>query len=207
MKKINLAKITWISCLFLELIVILIMVIDYKIHYQYLTINKIYFYDCNGSLCVTEVEDNSKLLYSFYDCNREECPVYTKEIEDTYVILNNQDTNILFDYRNGKIISKDYDEYQFLNNNYFIVTKNEYQGIINLNSEVTVPLSYEQLGIIKDDYLTGYNLNNIIAKKDDKYGIISLKNGTTMEEFKYEEIEIDTLLKILNDETTSLATS
>lgn len=204
MKKINIAKITWISCIFLGLIVILIMVMDYKIHYQYKTINKIYFYDCDGTLCVTEVKDDEHLMYSQYECGHDECPIFKSELNDTYAILNAKDNSILFNYRNGKVISADYTDYQLLNNNYLIVTKEQYQGIINMNNEITVPLNYEQLGIIKENSLTGYNLSTIIAKKDNKYGLISLKNGNIIEPLKHEETEIDNLLKLLNEETNSL---
>lgn len=207
MKKINKARVAWVLSLFIGLIIILIMIMDYKIHYQYQTKNKIYFYECSGKLCVTEVEDDSHLLYSNYDCGQNDCPIYTKELEDTYAILTAKDTSILYNYREGKLISSDYDDYQILNNNYLLVTKDKYQGIINLNNELKVPLNYDQLGITKDNYLTGYNLNFIIAKKDDKYGLISIKNGIIVEPFDYEETEIDNLLKILNDENTSLASN
>ena len=206
-RKINIAKITWIMALFLELVIILIMVMDYKIHYQYQTINKIYFYECSGTLCVTEVKDDDHLMYSSYECGYEDCPTYKKELGDTYVILTEEKNSILFDYRKGEVISNKYDDYQPLNNNYFIVTKNNLQGIINMEDKLTVSLNYDQLGYKKDSNLIGYTLNSIIAKTDDKYGIISLKDGTLIEEFKYSEEEIETLLKKLNTENTSIETT
>ncbi|MBQ8681716.1 MAG: hypothetical protein IJ509_02255 [Bacilli bacterium] len=204
MKKINIAKIVWVGALFLGLIVILVMVMDYKIHYQYKSRNKIYFYECSGNLCVTEVKDDDKLMYSYYDCEYEMCPIYKKEIGDSYVVLTEGDSNILFDYRDSKVISRDYDDYQLLNNNYIIVIEGNKQGVINKNNEVVVSISYEQLGYAKDDYLIGYNLNAIIAMNDKKYGIISLKDGSIIEEFKYSEEDVDTLLSLLNDENASI---
>ena len=38
-KKINFARVTWVVCLFLFLIIVLLMIMDYKINYQYLTHN------------------------------------------------------------------------------------------------------------------------------------------------------------------------
>lgn len=199
MKKINLAKIIWITMIFLGLIIILIAVMDYKINFEFKIKNKIYFYDCSGTLCVTEVKDDDHLLYSTYECGYEECPVFKSEINDTYAILETQNDNVLFDYRNGKIISLNYNNYQLLTNNYFIVTKEKKQGIINLNNELLVPLEYDQLGHNKDGYLIGYNLNYIIAKKNDKYGIISIKNNTIIEDFIHEETTINDLLKIIEN--------
>ena len=204
MKKNNIPKVIWILSVFLVLIVILIAVMDYKIHYEYKIKNKLYFYECDGNLCVTEVEDDKKLLYSKYECGYEECPVFKSEINDKYVILEEKGYNILFDYRESKIISTDYNNYQFINNNYIIVTQNKHQGIIDINNKITVPAIYDKLGYIKEEYLTGYNLNNIIAQKDNLYGIISIKNGTVVEKIKYKEEEINTLLNIIsNEENTS----
>ena len=49
-KKINVYKIMWVSSIFLFLIVVLIMVMDYKINYEYLpeSNSKLYFYQCDN---------------------------------------------------------------------------------------------------------------------------------------------------------------
>ena len=113
MKKINIPKIVWILSVFLILIIILIAVMDYKIHYEYKIKNKLQFYECDGNLCVTEVEDEEKLLYSKYECGYEECPVFKSQIDDNYVILENGDNSILFNFRKNKVISVEYDDYKF----------------------------------------------------------------------------------------------
>ena len=201
MKKRNIARMVWISAIFLELIVILIMVMDYKIHYQYLTQNKLYFYDCSGTLCVTEVKDSDHLLYSYYDCGYEECPIYKKELGDSYVLLEDDSLNFLFDYRTGKMISQGYDDYQFINQDYIIVTKDNLQGIITLDNQIIVAPSYDQIGYVQGDYLAGYNFQSILAKKGEQYGIISFKSGKIIEPFQYEEEQMDELLAILKNES------
>ena len=206
MKRINFARIIWITCLFLVLIIILVMVMDYKIHYQYLTHNQLYFYECNSNLCVTEVKDNNNLMYSYYDCGYELCPVYKKNIADDYVLLEQQEReNILYDYRQGKVISQDYEDYQFISNNYILVSKNNLQGIIDIQNKVVVKVSYQQLGIPKEGYLTGYQIPFIIAKKDNKYGIISLKDEKIIEEFRYTEEELDQLTQTLKDSIAKIS--
>lgn len=204
MKKINIAKVVWVMALFLWLVVILIMVMDYKIHHQYKSRNKIYFYECSGELCVTEVENGNKLMYSYYDCGYEKCPTYKKKLGDSYVVLTEGDSNILFDYRTSEIISREYEDYQLLNNNYIIVNNSGKYGVINTDNKVVVSISYEQLGYVKDDYLIGYNLRAIIAEKRGKYGIVSLKDGSVIEEFNYNEEDVDTLLNFLNGESASI---
>ena len=206
MKRFNIAGIIWKLSIILILIVILIAVMDYKIHFEYLTNNNLYFYDCDGTLCVTEVKNDNHLLYSKYQCGYEECPIFKSELNDNFVILTEKNNSILFNYRTGQITSTNYTNYQLLNNNYIIVTKDKYQGIIDLNNNLIVPTNYEQLGIIKENYLTGYTINSIIAKKDNKYGMISIKDGTIIVEFNYEENELDNLLQILKDETNSTLT-
>lgn len=200
MKKVNFARIIWVVCLFSVLIVVLIMVVDYKIHYQYLSVQKLYFYECSGNLCVTEVEEDNKLMFSYYDCGYEECPVYKKNIEDSYVLLEQDKTSILYDYRQGKVISREYENYQFLSDDYIIVTLNGKQGIIDLNNNVTVDVFYDELGIKQGEYLLGYNLSYILAKKEGKYGIISFKDGSILEDFQYSEDQLEQLLEQLKQE-------
>lgn len=191
------ARIIWVSCLFLELIIILIMVMDYKIHYQYLTYNKLYFYECNGILCVSEVADDKKLMYSYYSCGYEECPAFIKNALDQYAILKDKNKTILYDYQNNRIISQDYDDYEFIMDDYIIVQKNQLYGIINLQNKKIIEPLYEEIGDHKDGTLIGYNFSNVIAKKEDKYGIISFKDGKIIEEFKYTNDEAKKVLEKL----------
>ena len=116
MKKINFARILWVSSFFLILIIVLIAVIDYKVHYEYLTNNNLYFYDSEGILSVTEVKNDNYLLYSKYQCGYDDCPVLKSVLNDNLVLLIKDDITILFDYRTGVIISSDYDNYQIINN-------------------------------------------------------------------------------------------
>ena len=87
MKKINIPRVIWISAIFLILILILLLVMNYKINYEYLSYDYLYFYECDGNLCISQVQDNSKLIYNKYSCGYEECPKYIKNLNDDYVIL------------------------------------------------------------------------------------------------------------------------
>ena len=199
MKHKNIARIVWVTALFLLLILLLLMIMNYKIYYQYLTHANLYFYECADNLCISEVKDDSKLIYSIYDCGYEACPTYKKSIDDDFALLNkeNKAVNILYNYRTGTILSEDYETYQFINNDYIIVSINNFYGVIDKNNQVTVELAYQQLGYQDNNYLTGYSVDTIIAKKDNKYGIISFKTGEIIEDFKYEDQNIEQLLQLL----------
>lgn len=197
MKKIDVARVVWIVCLFLLLIVILLMVMDYKINYQYLNHNYIYFYECSGNLCVSTIEDNQKLLFSAYDCGYDDCPSYKKDISDDYVLLEGNDGNILYQYRKNMVVSKDYDDYEFIDNHYIIVKIHGLYGVIDLDNTVVIKPVYDEIGIHSNGYLTGYNINSIIVKKNDKYGLLSYKDGKMIEEFLYTDENLEELVAFL----------
>ena len=199
MKKINIYRVIWVSCLFLLLIVILIMVIDYKVNYEYQMKNdKLYFYDCSGDVCTTGVKDNGKREYSSYECIDGNCPVFKGVINGDYALLKDNSSFVLYNYKNGNVIASGFDSYTFINNNYIIVTRDAKDGVININNNIKVDLLYDQIGYYKDNLLVGYNSNNIIANKSGKYGIISYKDGTIVEEFKYEDVQIGEVLAKIN---------
>lgn len=199
MKKIKVARVVWIVCLFLFLIVVLLMVMDYKINYQYLSHNYLYFYECDGELCVTSVKDNQKLLYSSYDCGYLDCPIYKRSISDSYALLNEENRVLLYQYRDGNVISDSYDNYEMIDNKYIIVQKSNLYGIIDVSGKEIVKPIYEDMGLHNNGYLLGYGVNGIIAMKNGKYGIISYKDGKMLEDFKYTNEMIDTLLDLLKE--------
>ena len=193
-RKINVARIVWVVSLFLLLIVILLMVMDYKINYQFLKHDYLYFYECEETICVTNVKDNSKKLLSKYDCEYENCPSYKKTISDEYALLEKDTTNILYNYKKNTIISTDYDNYEIIDAKHIIVEKNSLYGVITVNKEIIINPTYNEIGIHSNNYLKGYNEELIIAKKKDKYGIISFKTGEIKEEFKYGEDNLQELI-------------
>ena len=133
LKKVS--RLTWIISLFLILIIILILIMHYKINYEYLNCNYLYFYECDNNLCMSSVKDNSKLIYSEYKCGYDACPSYIKKVKDDYVLLEKDKEYILYNYRTSSIISSNYEDYEFINSNYIIVTLNKKKGIINLKNE------------------------------------------------------------------------
>ena len=196
-RKINIPRVIWVVSLFLLLIIVLLMVMDYKINYQYLTHDYLYFYECSGELCVSNSKDNKKLLYVAYDCGYETCPEYKKSISDDYALLNSGQTYILYNYKKDLVVSKNYDDYEFIDSNYVIVKKGNVYGIMNIDNKEIVTPNYDEIGIHVDSYLTGYNSEVIIAKKNDKYGTISYRDGKLAMEFKYTDETLEELVNSL----------
>lgn len=198
MKKVNISKIIWVSSLFLVLIIILLLIMNYKINYQYLSYDYLYFYECDDNLCVSQVRDNSSLVYGKYDCGYDECPKYVKSIQDGYVVLEKDKKKILYNYEKSKVISDSYDDYEiFINDDYIIVSLGDKRGIISSDNKVLAEVKYDELGYRNEGYLSGYNFNHILVKNGELYGIISYKDGKIIEEIKYKEEEIKILLEKL----------
>lgn len=199
-RKLNIPRIIWVTCLFLFLIIVLLMVMDYKINFQYLVHNYLYFYECDDNLCVTEVADDTKKLFVSYDCGYEKCPEYKKRISDSYALLEQNEVKMLYNYKKDAMISKDYDEYEVIDNSYIIVKKNNLYGIINTSNEEIVKPQYDAIGKYNENnYLTGYNSESIIARKNEKYGLISYRTGKLIEEFKYTEETLEQLTNIMKE--------
>ena len=198
--KIN-YKVVWVSSIFLVLIVILIMVMDYKINYEYASdeSSKMYFYKCDSDVCTMEVNDKKKKIYSSYDCWYGVCPVYKGVVYDGYVLLEENSSYTLFNYKTGTKVTSGYDEYKFISSDYIIVTKKNKDGVINKNGTIIVNSNYDKIGLSDNDSLKGYNTSDIIALKDGKYGIISYRTGKVIEKFEYGEENLNELLNILND--------
>lgn len=198
LKNVNIYRIVWVSCIFLLLIAILVMVMDYKIHYEYLEESFLYFYNCDSSLCASSVENANLKLYSKYECMYQECPQYERVINTDYALLRDNDNSYeLYNYKTGNVISAGYDNYYFINNGYIVVHKGDKQGIIDIDDNIIVALEYDQIGCYNNDVLYGYNLNYIVAKKKDKYGIISFKDGKVKEDFVYSEERLEELIVFL----------
>lgn len=200
LKNTNIYRLIWISCIFLVLIVILVMVMDYKINYEYLEENKLYFYNCDESVCATEVEDNDLELYSTYECRYEVCPKFSNIVNEDYVLLSENDSTYeLYNYKTGITISAGYEDYEFINDSYIIVTNDNKKGIIDTDDNVIVNLEYEEIGWHTSNILSGYDYEKIVAKKDGMYGIISFKDGSVYTKFTYSVDDIEELLKVIEE--------
>lgn len=176
MKRSNRFTYIWVIGIYLILLIILLLVVEYKVKYEDHTFyNYLYFYKCNNKLCSTDnfekIEDKSTLL-SVYKYNyKDDIPTYEYIVSD-YVLINDNNKYVYYDYVKGEIINN-YSEYRVVKKdniaNYLIVKNETKYGIIDVDNKVVVDFKYDDiihsnnLFIVKEG--TGYNIINIEDKK------------------------------------------
>lgn len=148
-----------------------------------------------------KVDNNSIMLLSndkivnFYNCNGE-CSVYKNYFVNGRILLNDNGKIYLYDLVKGSKLSQEYDKLYFVKDDsavkYFVVNNGSLYGVMDLNGNVTVNLNYEELGSIKEDTVSNFDVTNdlISAKSNGLYGVVSLSNGKGVIDFQYDDIKI-----------------
>ena len=148
-----------------------------------------------------KVDNNSIMLLSndkivnFYNCNGE-CSVYENYFVNGRLLLNDNGKIYLYDLVKGSKLSQEYDKLYFVKDDstvkYFVVNNGSLYGVMDLNGNVTVNLNYEELGSIKEDAVSNFDVANdlISAKSNGLYGVVSLSNGKGVIDFQYDDIKI-----------------
>ena len=172
-KRFNLSYI-WVTGIFIILLIILLLVVEYKVKYEDNTFYKyMYFYKCENSFCTTdsidEISDHSTLLSVYKYDYHENTPTYEYIVGD-YIIINDNDNYIYYNFVSGSILN-DYDSYKNFNNKYLIITEENKYGLIDIDNNILLNVSYDYIDYIdkyivtiKDNILTikDTNLENII---------------------------------------------
>lgn len=180
MKKNNLWRIIWVVGIYAVLGLILYLIIDYKVKWEHLDLNKyLYFYKCSNNLCTTTQEIDE--YYSKVLCKDDICP-YIKEINDSNnVILSTGTVSWIYNYLDDKILNNSFQNYHYLeNNNYVVTDKDGLQGIINTEGKILVDFTYEDILDFKD--------NLISYKESGKYGIKNIENNNIDLKPQYENV-------------------
>lgn len=148
-----------------------------------------------------KVDNNSIMLLSndkivnFYNCNGE-CSVYENYFVNGKLLLNDNEKIYLYDLVKGSKLSQEYDKLYFVKDDstvkYFVVNNGSLYGVMDLNGNVTVNLNYEELGSIKEEAVSNFDVANdlISAKSNGLYGVVSLSNGKGVIDFQYDDIKI-----------------
>lgn len=172
-RKINYFKFVWVTGIFSILILILVIVIEYKVYYEK-AINYLYFYDCNNLLCYTNKKDDAdnNTVYSKYEYDGTKPNVDI--LENNLVVINN---NILYNYVMGNVITRDYDSYKVINN-YLIVSSNNLYGVIGNDGKILIPLSYSYINSIDGKYY-------IVSSDNISYSLLDINNNSLFESYEY----------------------
>lgn len=198
LKKFKLSYV-WVIGIYVILIIILYLVVEYKIKYEDgIFFKYLYFYNCSDELCATDDYDdinNDGLVYSIYRYDYDsKIPTYEK-INDKYIILNDNDNYLYYNYLEGKIVN-DYQEYKNINNEYLIVKNEEKYGIIDIDNNSKLEINYDYINYvveifvtIKDNELDIYN-KEIKSILDDKITI----NDNDKVNFNFNEDSIEMVI-------------
>lgn len=143
-------------------------------------------------------------VISIYECEKNKCDLYENphfkynSCLDMIAVIYDGSSKYLYNYQAGEIILEAFDEISAVkdNNEYlgFIVKSKETgkYGYINTRGIFKLDMKYERLGINNDGKLfeRGFNLKDdkIIAKQNNKFGVIKLSNGEVIVPFEYENI-------------------
>ena len=182
MKKNNIWHITWIVSMYAVLITILFLVITYKVKWEDRDLSKyLYFYNCGRELCTTE--NTVKEYIASIRCDKDICPTI-KDIKNSLVILNNNDKDILFDYKKNQNIDDSYKEYSFTTKDDYFIVKNDASlyGVINTSGDIAAEFQTKEIV----DYID----NTVAYKKDNKYGIYTIGENATEIDATYDYIQL-----------------
>lgn len=185
MKKNNLWRIIWIVGIYAILLTILYLVIIYKVKWENKDLNTyLYFYNCSDKLCTSVTEQND--YYSKILCENNTCPYITQILKDNKIILSNKTTKWIYDYKEDKIINKEYIDYKYINDYIIITSKDNLQGIMDQENNIVITPAYKEITNYQNGYLT-YKENNL-------YGIINQDKNIIIEPSYEDVIYIDDIL-------------
>lgn len=165
-KRFNLSYI-WVTGIFIILLIILLLVVEYKVKYEDNTFYKyLYFYKCESSFCTTdnidEISDHSTLLSVYKYDYHGNVPTYEYVVED-YIIINDNDNYLYYNFVRGSVLN-DYDSYKNFDNKYLIVKEKIRYGLIDIDNNILLNLSYDYIDYI-DEYIVTIK-DNILNIKD-----------------------------------------
>ena len=172
--KINYFKIVWIVGLISLLCYILIIVIRYKVYYEY-TIGYIYFYNCNDSLCYSNNRNSAgdNTIYSKYHY-QDKIP-NIKTLNNNYALIDN---NILYNYITGEVVTNLYETYKVVGDS-IIVSLNKKYGVIDKDGNILIDLLYKEITSNDGEYF------NVKESMNDLPKLINRQNETILESVDY----------------------
>ena len=177
MKKNNLLKIGWIIGMYLILVITLYLVVSYKVKWEDKDLNTyLYFYNCNNDVCTSNIKQDN--YYGSIMCKNDVCP-YITEKNGNYLVLTANNKQLLYDYKDDKIINEKYTTYKLTSDNNYIVSKNNKYAVINTENEILFDFT--------DKLITDYKYDYISYRENGRYGIINAKNNIDIPA-TYEEI-------------------
>ncbi len=175
-KKLNkIWRIIWVVGIYLVLILILCLVVQYKVEWEHKDLNRyLYFYKCNNTeVCTTDIKQNE--YYGRVLCKNKVCP-YIVEYKGNYAVLNDGNERYIYDYKKEVIFDDSYDDYYFLDDKFIGIMNSENKyGLMNYDNKLVVEPKFNKIVKFQDGYViyinnNKYGIQNVIVNQDITYG-------------------------------------
>ena len=184
MKSKNMWKVIWIIGVYSTLVLILYLVVVYKVKWEDLDLNKyMYFYKCSNDVCTSESKTDK--YYSYILCPNYVCPQISEKKDNLVILKNSDNSKYLYNYISNKVITNEFKNYEFIDNNDYIIATNndDKQGIIDYDGKRIIDFVY--------DKITNYNNGYLSYMENNKMGIINNENSINIPAKYYDIIIID----------------
>ena len=147
-----------------------------------------------------------KDLISVYECENEKCEAYSNgdfqynSCLDSLALIQDGKEIKLYNYEEAKAVIDSFQELAPIKSNSkvlgFIIKdyKTKKHGYISARGITIIDIKYDHLGIISDGKMYTHSIdvdnNKVVACLDDKCGVLSLKDGKTIINLKYDNMYI-----------------
>lgn len=167
------------------------------------------YYDFKECLMDDMYEENGSIYFgekAVYDCESTgEFGCYLTLIDDfeycnktdSIVMITDEQRDFLYNYETKEIIldvdyfsSVIYDEFGKVT--YLVFNKDGKEGIATLKGDILIDAIYDSVSLSYGDFTGEYSLKNgsVIAKKNNKVGVLEIETGKVLVPFEYDSIGV-----------------
>jgi len=145
------------------------------------------------------ISDLEKYTYlGIYNCQSDKCDLPKIEgsefvsFENTTTLLND-DGLFIYNYNTDTVLTYKYDSFRkikALDKEYLIGVAEDSTNIYSAKGNKITTDGYEQIGFIYNDLVHSYNDNVISAKKNGKWGLITIRTNETIIDFAWDNLYV-----------------
>ena len=160
----------------------------------------LFLYQKEEELVVFRDLNNDQTEYSYlgmYNCQSEDCDLYKvgesyfNDFDSNTVVLKDQGM-FIYNYKEDKIMTYKYSYFypiRALEKVYLIgIDENNKANIYSIRGTKITTDGYQSIGLINNNQIYEYDNNVIVAKKDDKWGLITIRTNEVILDFKWDNL-------------------
>ena len=160
----------------------------------------LFLYKKDDQIIVSKELVNNEASYNYlgmYNCQSEDCDIY--KVGESY--FNDFDSNtivlkdggmFIYNYKEDKILTYKYNYFypiRALEKVYLIgMDENSGANIYSIRGTKITTDGYESIGLINNNQIYEYDNNVIAAKKDGKWGLITIRTNEVILDFKWDNL-------------------